>query len=132
MAFVSETPHIHFTKPLFCGILGNTLISTIPGISGAGPTPEKTLLTPVLDAEFITCSQITSLPFKPNTPTGCPTPATITRSMMELTGIAPLFINPGSGIHRQCPASMFLGRLGGSTVWRCRTGQSMTCICAGG
>jgi uncharacterized protein (TIGR00303 family) len=38
---------------------------------------------------------ITSMSDKPNTPTGCPTPATITRSMVELTGLAPLFINAG-------------------------------------
>jgi uncharacterized protein (TIGR00303 family) len=113
MAFVSETSHIHFTKPLFCGILGNTLVSTVPGISGAGPTPEKTLLTPVLDAEFITLGQITSLPFKPNTPTGCPTPATITRSMMELTGISPLFINAGLRHPPTVPCFDVLGQVAG-------------------
>ncbi|MFA5220769.1 MAG: TIGR00303 family protein [Methanoregula sp.] len=113
MAFISEPPAIHFTKPLFCGILGNTLISTVPGISGAGPTPEKTLLTPILDAEFITCGEITSLPFKPNTPTGCPTPATITRSMMELTGITPLFINAGLRHPPTVPCLDVLGQVGG-------------------
>jgi uncharacterized protein (TIGR00303 family) len=95
MAFLSEKPVITFKKPLFAGILGNTLLSTLPGISGAGPTPEKTLLTPVLDAELITNGIITSYPIKPNTPTGCPTPATITRAMMILTGLQPLFINAG-------------------------------------
>ena len=95
MAFLSEILDITFQKPLFCSILGNTMLSTVPGISGAGPTPEKTLLTPVLDAELITHGTITSLSIKPNTPTGCPTPASITRAMMELTGIRPLFINAG-------------------------------------
>ena len=63
------------------------MVSTIPGLSGAGPTPEKTLLTPNLDAELVTRGRITSLPLKPNTPTGCPTPASITRAMIELTGV---------------------------------------------
>jgi uncharacterized protein (TIGR00303 family) len=71
------------------------MISTIPGLSGAGPTPEKTLLTPNLDAELVTRGRINSLPLKPNTPTGCPTPASITRAMIELTGVPPLFINAG-------------------------------------
>ena len=95
MAFLSEKPDITFRSPLFAAILGNTLLSTVPGISGAGPGPEKTLLTPNLDAELITDGAITSTTGNPNTPTGCPTPATITRAMMVLTGIKPLFINAG-------------------------------------
>lgn len=95
MAFLSETADITFKSPLFAGILANTLLSTVPGISGAGPSPEKTLLTPNLDAELIVNGAITSIPAKSDTPTGCPTPATITRAMMMLTGQTPLFINAG-------------------------------------
>ena len=95
MGFLSEIPEITFGRPLFCGILGNTLLSTVPGVSGAGATPEKTLLTPVLDAELITRGAITSYPVKPDTPTGCPTPASITRAMMGLCDMQPLFINAG-------------------------------------
>ena len=83
MGFLSEIPDIIFNNPLFCGILGNTLLSTVPGVSGAGATPEKTLLTPVLDAELVTWGAITSHQVRPDTPTGCPTPASITRAMME-------------------------------------------------
>jgi len=95
MGFLSEIPDITFNNPIFCGILGNTLLSTVPGVSGAGATPEKTLLTPVLDAELITWGAITSHPVRPDTPTGCPTPASITRAMMGLCGMQPLFINAG-------------------------------------
>jgi uncharacterized protein (TIGR00303 family) len=95
MAFLSEKPDITFRSPLFAVILGNTLLSTVPGISGAGPGPEKTLLTPNIDAELITDGAITSTQANSNTPTGCPTPATITRAMMVLTGLQPLFINAG-------------------------------------
>jgi uncharacterized protein (TIGR00303 family) len=95
MAFLSAEPGITFNKPVFCGILANTLLSTVPGVSGAGPTAEKTLLTPVLDAELITTGSISSYPVKPNTPTGCPTPATITRAMMDLCNLRPVFINAG-------------------------------------
>ncbi len=95
MGFLSEIPDVTFKKPLFCAILGNTLLSTVPGVSGAGATPENTLLTPILDSELIVKGAITSHPIKPNTPTGCPTPASITRSMMELCNMQPLFINAG-------------------------------------
>ncbi|HVP94771.1 MAG TPA: TIGR00303 family protein [Methanoregulaceae archaeon] len=95
MSFVSSHGLKQAERPLFVSILANTQLSTIPGISGAGPTPEKTLLTPILDAELIARGEITSMPVRPDTPTGCPTPATITRAVMELIGITPFFINAG-------------------------------------
>jgi uncharacterized protein (TIGR00303 family) len=113
MKFLSNLPDIAFTKPRFCGILGNTLLSTVPGISGAGPTPQDTLFTPVLDAELVTRGAITSIPLKPNTPTGCPTPATITRAMMELSGIRPLFINAGLRHKPTVPCFDVYGDVGG-------------------
>ncbi|MDD1679808.1 MAG: TIGR00303 family protein [Methanomicrobiales archaeon] len=95
MAFRCDIPPVSFSRPVFSVVLGNTILSTVPGISGAGGTPEKTLLTPNLDSELVLNGTIRSLPIKPNTPTGCPTPATITRAMMELTGLTPLFVNAG-------------------------------------
>lgn len=95
MVFISEKPQISFKMPVFCGILANTLLSTVPGVSGAGPSPEKTLLTPILDAELIATGKVTSSPFKPDTPTGCPTPSTITRAMVSLCGLQPFFVNAG-------------------------------------
>ncbi len=95
MSFVSSHGLKQAEHPLFISILANTQLSTVPGISGAGPTPEKTLFTPILDAELISRGEITSMPVRPNTPTGCPTPAAITRAVMELIGITPLFINAG-------------------------------------
>jgi uncharacterized protein (TIGR00303 family) len=113
MAFVSEVPQLSCTAPLFCSILGNTRLSTVPGISGAGPTPEKTLLTPILDAELIMYGSITSMPAKPNTPTGCPTPASITRAMMDLMNMRPLFINAGLAHVPTVPCLDVYGCVGG-------------------
>jgi uncharacterized protein (TIGR00303 family) len=95
MAFRCDIPPFSSSRPIFSVVLANTMLSTVPGISGAGGTPKKTLLTPNLDSELVLRGEIRSLPIKPNTPTGCPTPATITRAMMELTGLTPLFINAG-------------------------------------
>ncbi len=103
MPFLSEDPGISVENPVFCCILANTHLSTIPGVSGAGPSPEKTLLTPILDAELITTGRITSMPARPDTPTGCPTPASITRAMMELTEIPPFFINAGLSVRPTVP-----------------------------
>ncbi|MDD1701531.1 MAG: TIGR00303 family protein [Methanoregula sp.] len=123
MSFLSGSPEIQFKKPAFCVILGNTLLSTVPGLSGAGPTPEKTLLTPNLDAELVTTGSIKSIPEKPNTPTGCPTPATITRAMVELTGVPPLFINAGLKYPLTVPYLDALGCVGGDP----RKGDAVPC-----
>lgn len=121
MDFLSEKPDITFHSPLFAGILANTLLSTVPGISGAGPGPEKTLLTPNLDAELILNGKITSRQAMPNTPTGCPTPATITRAMMVLTGLVPLFINAGLRHTPTVPCLDAYGEVGGDP----RTGDAL-------
>lgn len=113
MSFLSESPDITAENPLMALVLGNTMLSTVPGISGAGPTPEKTLLTPNLDSELVMTGSIASMPFKPNTPTGCPTPASITRSMMQLTGLLPLFINAGLRHQPGVPCLDMYGSPGG-------------------
>lgn len=95
MPFLSGTPPFQPERPVFAIVLGNTLLSTVPGVSGAGMSPEKTVLTPILDSELITYGAIRSRKWKPNTPTGCPTPAVITRAMMVLLGMDPIFINAG-------------------------------------
>ncbi|MDD1724876.1 MAG: TIGR00303 family protein [Methanospirillum sp.] len=95
MVFLSRVPTVHPKKPLFIGILANTLLSTVPGLSGAGPDPQGSLLVPILDAELIWQGKISSSDATPNTPTGCPTPASITRAVIDLTGIPCLFINAG-------------------------------------
>lgn len=99
MAFRYTVPEVRFSRPLFSAVLANTILSTVPGVSGAGPSPEKTVLTPILDSELVVNGEIRSVPVLPNTPTGCPTPATITRAMMELTSMEALFINAGL-VHR--------------------------------
>lgn len=113
MAFLSPAIKFKAKQPAFCGILANTMLSTVPGISGAGPSPAGTLLTPAMDAELILKGSITSMPGNPNTPTGCPTPAVITRAMMELTGIVPLFINAGLAQPPSVPCLEMYGSPGG-------------------
>ena len=95
-------------SPLFCGILANTLLSTVPGLSGAGPDPQGSLMVPNLDAELIIQGRITSCDATPNTGTGCPTPASITRSMVELAGFPVLFINAGL-MHRPIVPCLDIG-----------------------
>lgn len=113
MPFLSDDPGIRAEKPVFASILANTMLSTIPGISGAGSSPEKTLLTPILDAELIARGEITSMPVRPDTPTGCPTPASITGAVMNLTGLSALFINAGLSYPPTVPCLDLYGSPGG-------------------
>jgi len=121
MPFLTGAPCLSGKKITFSVILGNTLVSTIPGISGAGPSPEKTLLTPNLDAELVTTGRIANPDIKPNTPTGCPTPATITRAMVELTGVSPVFINAGLRYPLTIPYLDAVGEVGNDP----RTGDAV-------
>jgi uncharacterized protein (TIGR00303 family) len=113
MPFLSGTPPARPARPLFAVVLGNTLLSTVPGVSGAGPSPEKTVLTPVLDSELIAHGAIRSRKSRPNTPTGCPTPAVITRAMMTLLGMEPLFVNAGLTTEPVIPCLDVYGDPGG-------------------
>ena len=121
MSFLSPLPDIACDRPVFSLVLGNTLLSTVPGVSGAGPSPEKTLLTPVLDAELVLTGSVSSMPLKPNTPTGCPTPATITSAVLHLLGIPPIFINAGLSHPPTVPCIDVYGETGGDP----RTGDAV-------
>lgn len=83
-------------KPLFICVLGNTRTSQIPGLSGAGKTPELTVLTPTGDCEIMHTGNIISVPCLPMTPPlDTPTPAVITRTALNLTKVPHVFINAG-------------------------------------
>lgn len=112
MPFLSGMPPIRFEFPLFGVVLGNTLLSTVPGLSGAGPSPEGSLLVPILDAELIANGAITSRDATPNTATGCPTPATVTRAALSLAGASPLFINAGLSATPTVPCLDVYGNTG--------------------
>ena len=113
--FITPPYHNHLQSiknPLFCGVLANTLLSTVSGLSGAWPNPEGSLFVPVLDAELILNGEITSSAATPNTATGCPTPAVITRAMMELINHEPLFVNAGLYHKPTVPCYDLYGEIG--------------------
>lgn len=94
MSFVSSRVNFEAESPLFAVVFANSIVSTIPGVSGAGEDPESSLFVPPLDAELIINGELEG-DLTPNTPTGCPTPAVISQSMMDLIGMKPLLIASG-------------------------------------
>ncbi len=81
---------------MFVLVLGNTEVSTIPGISVAGATPELTKLTPPADAEFLFFEKPRIVDVIPVTPEGHPTPAIITKAARELAGFPVMVVRGGT------------------------------------
>ena len=77
-------------------VLGNTEISTIPGISVAGATPELTKLTPPADAEYLFYEKPKIIDAIPVTPEGHPTPAIITKAAKELADFPVVIVRGGT------------------------------------
>ncbi|WP_396610587.1 nicotinate-nucleotide--dimethylbenzimidazole phosphoribosyltransferase [Haloferax sp. S1W] len=76
-------------------VAGTTQTAKIPGISAAGADPSLVGHTPSADAEIIEFGQTVRSPVTPVSPTGCPTPAAITRAVRELTGFDALVVDAG-------------------------------------
>ncbi len=112
MPFLSYEPDIHFEKPMAAMVIANTVLSTIPGVSAAGFSPEATLMTPGLDAGLILNGMPKDIAI-PLSPTGCATPATVTRAMFELCNINPLIINAGLAQPPAVPCIDVYGSPGG-------------------
>ena len=112
MSFLSERVNFEAESPLFAVILANSVVSTIPGVSGAGENPESSLFVPPLDAELIINGELSG-DMTPNTPTGCPTPALLTQSMMDLIGMKPLLISAGLKHLPEVPHMALGGDMGG-------------------
>ncbi len=67
----------------FVLVAGTTETATIEGISAAGADPDLMAHTPSADAEILTYGEPVRSPVVPVSPTGCPSPAVITRAARE-------------------------------------------------
>ena len=74
---------------------GNTETARIDGISAAGADRDAMLHTPSADLEIVEYGRPVSAPVVPVSPTGCPTPAVVTRAVRELLGFDVLAIDAG-------------------------------------
>ncbi|MGC9071986.1 MAG: nicotinate-nucleotide--dimethylbenzimidazole phosphoribosyltransferase, partial [Acidilobus sp.] len=83
-------------KPLAIYVGGSTLTSTRPGLSIAGPSPQGTLYTPTLDLEYLVLGFPVTLNAMPVSPEGLPTPAVITRAVLQTSKIPYLVVDAGA------------------------------------
>ncbi|AGB37681.1 nicotinate mononucleotide-dependent phosphoribosyltransferase CobT [Natronococcus occultus] len=74
---------------------GTTETALIDGISAAGAAPELMAHTPAADAEILAYGEPTEAPVVPVSPTGCPTPAAVTRAVREAVGFELAVVDAG-------------------------------------
>jgi len=97
----NNIPDLENKNPLFLCVIATTKTARIPGITGAGATPELTDYTPAADAELIVHGEARCLPDIPQTViegTASPTPAVITKASLELADIPFLTADAGAAV----------------------------------
>ena len=100
-------------RGVFTCTVANTLTSTIPGISDAGDTPELTMFTPAADAELLVLGKTVCMKGIPINPGGIPTPATLTKAALEVSGMPLLIIDGGCKVKPNLPCIDMGGECGG-------------------
>ncbi|MGZ7160084.1 MAG: nicotinate mononucleotide-dependent phosphoribosyltransferase CobT [Methanobacterium sp.] len=93
-------------NPLFLCVIATTKTSNIPGITGAGASPELTDYTPAADLELVMYGAPRCLPEIPQTVVGdeaTPTPAVITKACLEIADIPLLVVDAGAEIKPDVP-----------------------------
>ncbi len=90
-------------RTMFVLVLSYTHTSEIPGITIAGADPESIKYTPPADAEYIQLGHCKCIPGIPMTPDGKPTPALLTRTALQLSGIPFLAVDAGGLVPPQIP-----------------------------
>jgi uncharacterized protein (TIGR00303 family) len=81
------------TRFVLCA--GTTRTAEIDGISAAGADPDLMVHTPGADSEILTYGRPVRSPVVPVSPTGCPTPAVVTRAVVERLGLDATVVDAG-------------------------------------
>lgn len=83
------------SRTLFALIAGSTRTARIEGISAAGADPALMAHTPSADAEILEYGRTCRTPVVPVSPSGCPTPAVVTRAVRERCGFDSIVVDAG-------------------------------------
>ena len=110
--------------PVFVCTIGTTETSLIPGLSGAGASPELTEYTPAADAEIMVLGHVECMDEIPQTVVGkaaAPTPSMITKASLEIADIPFTIVDAGCKIK----PSIECNRLGNEYGRDIRTGKGV-------
>ncbi|MEF8775843.1 MAG: TIGR00303 family protein [Haloarculaceae archaeon] len=75
---------------------GSTHTAAIDGLSAAGASTALLAHTPAADLEILQHGEPTAAPVVPVSPTGCPTPAVVTRAVVEFGALDPVAVDAGT------------------------------------
>ncbi|CAI48459.1 nicotinate-nucleotide-dimethylbenzimidazole phosphoribosyltransferase [Natronomonas pharaonis DSM 2160] len=81
------------TRLVLCA--GTSRTAEIDGISAAGATTDLMVHTPSADAEILTYGRPVRAPVVPVSPSGCPTPAAVTRAVAAELGVETTVVDAG-------------------------------------
>lgn len=96
-------------------VAGSTETATIDGISAAGSDPKLMAHTPGSDAEIVEYGAPVRAPVVPVSPTGCPTPAAVTRACRSVANFETLTVDGGLAEATGAP-TVSVGARAGSDV----------------
>ena len=99
-------------RGVFTCTVASTMTSSIPGVSDAGDTPELTLYTGAADAELLVNGKTTCIKGVPINPGGIPTPATLTKAALDLSGMQFFIIDGGCYVDPDIPCFRLGGKCG--------------------
>jgi uncharacterized protein (TIGR00303 family) len=94
-------------NPIFICVTSHTGTSEIPGITIAGANADLLKFTSAADSEFLYYGHCKCINEVPVTPDGKPTPAIVTRSALQLTGIPFLIVDAGTTVKPHIPYISF-------------------------
>jgi len=92
--------------------IGSTETARIDGISAAGANPDLMVHTPSADAEILSYGEPTQAPVVPVSPSGCPTPAVVSRAAYELLGFETVVVDAGAASPTTAPTIDLPGEAG--------------------
>jgi len=96
-------------------VAGTTETAEIDGISAAGADPDAMVHTPAADAEILRYGSLVRAPEVPQSPTGCLTPAVVSRAVVKLLDLDVSIVDGGLGEPTGAP-SVTVGARPGSDI----------------
>lgn len=96
----------------FALTIGTTETARIDGISAAGANPDLMVHTPSADAEILSYGEPTQAPVVPVSPSGCPTPAVVSRAAYELLSFESVVVDAGAASPTTAPTVELPGKTG--------------------
>ena len=100
------------SNPIFVCVISYTETSEIPGITVAGANKDLIKYTSSADAEFLYYGKCKCIDGVPATPDGKPTPAIITKTMLNIGNIPFIVVDSGAKIKPDIPLFSFNLRSG--------------------